>query len=440
MGSRSAVVLWLVSIAIGIAVFTLINDQVPDPYLDEIFHIPQTFQYCRGNFRQWDPKITTPPGLYVFGFAWAKLLNQDCNVGVLRSVNFVGGHILLPFLLGIMSGNGTYGIVLSNVPIVWFFSNLYYTDVWSTILIFGSMVTNQLSPWLGAFLAAVSLAFRQTNIVWAVFSAGYLVIQRQRNSANGVQKDEASSLVQQIYELVLTACTTSLDAVFSYGLVGLLFGVFIYYNEGITMGDKENHAVGLHGAQILYFSLFTVFLSWPAWASRLLIDRYLKRLTTQWYLVAFEIAAIVIVIEKFTIVHPFILADNRHYTFYLWRRLIQPSWSLYAKYLLVPVYHFGTWNILSSLTRSVSIITTLLFVGCTLATLVPSPLFEPRYYIVPYLLWRTLVIKSLPRVCKYRITIEAVWNLAINSITAYVFIYKPFEWSHEPGVLQRFMW
>jgi alpha-1,2-glucosyltransferase len=36
-----------------------------DPYMDEIFHIPQSQKYCRGNFTEWDPKITTFPGLYL---------------------------------------------------------------------------------------------------------------------------------------------------------------------------------------------------------------------------------------------------------------------------------------------------------------------------------------------------------------------------------------
>ena len=36
---------------------------------DEIFHVPQTQKYCRGLFTEWDPKITTFPGLYVAGAA-----------------------------------------------------------------------------------------------------------------------------------------------------------------------------------------------------------------------------------------------------------------------------------------------------------------------------------------------------------------------------------
>lgn len=30
---------------------------------DEIFHVGQAQTYCAGRLREWDPKITTPPGL-----------------------------------------------------------------------------------------------------------------------------------------------------------------------------------------------------------------------------------------------------------------------------------------------------------------------------------------------------------------------------------------
>lgn len=40
-----------------------VSQTVPEPYLDEVFHVRQAQVYCAGAFRQWDPKITTPPGL-----------------------------------------------------------------------------------------------------------------------------------------------------------------------------------------------------------------------------------------------------------------------------------------------------------------------------------------------------------------------------------------
>lgn len=64
-----------------LAVATWVNTQVPNPYMvrdsrapslpgrahqllqDEIIHIPQAQAYCDGDWRSWDPRLTTPPGL-----------------------------------------------------------------------------------------------------------------------------------------------------------------------------------------------------------------------------------------------------------------------------------------------------------------------------------------------------------------------------------------
>jgi alpha-1,2-glucosyltransferase len=49
-----------------VAVQFLAASLQPQPYMDEIFHIPQAQQYCRGNLTAWDPMITTPAGLYLY--------------------------------------------------------------------------------------------------------------------------------------------------------------------------------------------------------------------------------------------------------------------------------------------------------------------------------------------------------------------------------------
>lgn len=67
---------------------------------DEIFHVPQTAKYCQGNLTEWDPKITTFPGLYMLGapyglavHALQRLLLRPlpwqaaCSTTVLRSLN-----------------------------------------------------------------------------------------------------------------------------------------------------------------------------------------------------------------------------------------------------------------------------------------------------------------------------------------------------------------
>ena len=39
--------------------------------------------------------------------------------------------------------------------------------------------------------------------------------------------------------------------------------------------------------------------------------------------------------------HPFLLSDNRHYTFYVWHRIYMYHWL--AQYLLVPAYLACAW-------------------------------------------------------------------------------------------------
>lgn len=48
-----------------------------DNVQDEIFHVPQAQQYCKGNFKSWDPMITTPPGLYALSLYQFFFLYDD---------------------------------------------------------------------------------------------------------------------------------------------------------------------------------------------------------------------------------------------------------------------------------------------------------------------------------------------------------------------------
>ena len=75
---------------VGVMVLKEVNSVVTEPYMvrdilpvtlffkpnpccpqDEPFHVPQAQAYCDGEWSTWDPKITTPPGLYVSSDLWA---------------------------------------------------------------------------------------------------------------------------------------------------------------------------------------------------------------------------------------------------------------------------------------------------------------------------------------------------------------------------------
>lgn len=40
-----------------LTVFFVVNDEVPQPYMDEIFHVEQARAYCVGNFSQVSPRV-----------------------------------------------------------------------------------------------------------------------------------------------------------------------------------------------------------------------------------------------------------------------------------------------------------------------------------------------------------------------------------------------
>jgi alpha-1,2-glucosyltransferase len=137
-----------------------------------------------------------------------------------------------------------------------------------------------------------------------------------------------------------------------------------------------------------------------------------------------------VAIHKFTCVHPYLLADNRHYTFYVWRRLL----STPLAYPAIPMYLLGGWSCLSLL-KTRDTLWKSLFVFCTFVSLVPQQLLEFRYFIVPYIIWRlNLVTTSM-----LTLTFELVLNVLINGLTIYLFLYKSFKWNTSSEV-QRFMW
>ena len=71
-----------------------------------------------------------------------------------------------------------------------------------------------------------------------------------------------------------------------------------------------------------------------------------------------------------------------------------------------------------------------------LLVLVPTPLIEFRYYILPFLFYRLHI--RLPGA--FPLLGEVALYALINVATLWLFISKPFVWNDHPNELQRFMW
>lgn len=433
-----------VFLAVSAAIAHRVASVVTHPFIDEYFHLRQCAVYCKHDFFSWDNKITTPPGLYLLGTAYSHVLAlagipNSCGYTALRSLNLLGGAVVLPYVLLMVRTNNFWKVNVMSLPLLYTYYFLFYTDVWSALLVLACVLAPIKWPsGKGAVISNVlgftSLWFRQTNILWIAFAAVLLVDKRRRNYG----------LLVQNVRLFVVQAVRDWRLLVPYAVNGVLFIAFVKYNGGITFGDKENHAMSVHLVQVFYCAAFLAAFTLPLWFSRNTLKSYSQfaftgRRGLNVLLTALAYYLIHYVVKHFTIVHPFLLADNRHFTFYLYKKVLSRK---HAEYVLVPCYHFCSWVVLHLLSEtkkrsllSMSPLATIAFVGCIIATLVPSPLFEPRYYIVPLLLLRVFSAPKSSRAHVY----EFAWLTLINCGVFLVFFSYEFTWLTERGK-QRIIW
>ncbi|KAL6277898.1 hypothetical protein ACE6H2_021499 [Prunus campanulata] len=498
--------LWVVPISI------LVNQIVPEPYMDEIFHVPQAQQYCKGNFRSWDPMITTPPGLYYLSLAHVAYLlpgmsfikaatsfSEVCSTSILRSFNGVLAVLCSVLVYEIITHlrpalderkATLYAVVLALYPLHWFFTFIYYTDVASL----GAVLAMYLAClkkkyWFSALLGVLAVVIRQTNIVWMLFVCCCEVInitlggQRDKidvddtdfsirknvelTAANSItlgsnlRKRKLRSSVDNGIHLMSTGSVSSekltsgfldeikaiflrlwqmkLEALVSFSpfiLVLAAFIGFVRWNGSVVLGAKEAHAVSPHFAQIMYFGLFSALMAPMHCSLSQAVDLF-RSVWRNKFLTLFQLSLALgsgfISVHFFSIAHPYLLADNRHYPFYLWRKVIKAHWSM--KYLLIALYVYSWVSIITRLGKFQRKISVLAFFLATAAVLVPAPLIEFRYYTIPFFF---LMLHSHTN--DYRsLLFTGFLYITINVLTMMMFLYRPFHWSHEPGT-QRFIW
>ena len=465
----------------------LTRNVIPYQFIDEKFHIGQTLTYIKGNWLEWDPKITTPPGLYIIGWLNYHLMRPIfknwSTLTILRLVNFIGGTIVFPVVvlrpLFLFNAIAFWPVSLMCFPLMATYYYLYYTDVWSTIFIIESFtlgITLPFGPvtsvWLSALCAGISCLFRQTNIVWSGFVL-VVILERRAMISKGFNTHSFNNYLKLLI-LSLEEFTT---LVLPFAINFILFLVYLVWNRSITLGDKENHTFGIHLMQLFYCFTFILLFSVPHWASRGFLKLYKVRSTSRPIRTVVELILIMIVKRFFTVVHPFLLADNRHYTFYLFRRILNNQ-SILFKYCITPVlYHFATFAYMELLRPNEMVFHPILplpvrdplelpvqlthiswtaLLLCTFITIVPSPLLEPRYYILPFYFWRIaitcnaepfwsklvppgpgqepIIVSSMSR-----LLCEFLWFMLINVVTLVVFIKYTFSWADE-AFPQRIIW
>ncbi|GAB1316563.1 glucosyltransferase [Madurella fahalii] len=539
---------------------TLVDRCVPEPYLDEVFHIPQAQTYCAGRFGDWDDKITTPPGLYLFSVAihkyWA---SKECTPYALRSTNVFATLLIAPLTIqcrqlietrsaeregkplpqsaSFYSYHTGLNIVL--FPVIFFFSALYYTDVVSTLAVLVTYRNHlvRLGPQRPSFtndvftvvMGVLALLVRQTNVFWVVVYMGGLEAVHVLRSVKPAAQDSVSKVHDPplnnsgpedwIFCTVTLGITAArnpvrvMKQIWPHITVLGLFAGFVAWNGGVVLGDKTNHIATIHLAQMLYiwplFAFFSAPLFIPSIISLISLPfRYFRSTTPTvgsprsstlinggYTLLAFLLS--LAIIKYNTIIHPFTLADNRHYMFYVFRYTILHSparrFSLVVAYTLCrwlawdtlaggspttdssntstakpdtvhapkspPISSSSSNNNNSGTPPSTS--TVILLFLATALSLVTAPLVEPRYFILPWVFYRLLVpawempgsfpfasgrhgggndnkaptgwLHKLARKLDLRLVLETIWFIGVNLGTMYMFLWRGYYWRGGDG-------
>ncbi|KAH9908386.1 glycosyltransferase family 59 protein [Xylariomycetidae sp. FL2044] len=527
---------------------SFVSRYAPEPYLDEVFHIPQAQVYCEGRYSEWDDKITTPPGLYALTLLWNRLSGLSCSPHDLRVFNvevlsylavvaalcrarierLLAKHYELRPSLRYALATGTN---VALFPVLFFFSALYYTDVVSTLVVLLAFAdhlerskpgtTSVLGDLYTVVLGLLALCMRQTNIFWVViFMGGLEVIGSVKSLKHEPVKtprfttlsahakfnlwryslgDIHDPSLSITFPVDVALCIISIGVaaacnigivlrrfIWPHGFVLAAFVAFVVWNGGVVLGDKSNHVATLHLAQLLYiwplFSFFSAPLFIPQLLGllRLLYQRLVSssasrpshpsagaqsdhpetglkeqssalkvfnsfsasHLLHSILLVLGALASATLIVHFNTIIHPFTLADNRHYMFYVFRYSILRAW--WVRYALIPIYVACGWlcwrtlqgsqvllsqpsetpasgppSSLGAETRktvdgdpgegkSASPLTlttlpsdpsttappvsmVLMLLLSTALSLMTAPLVEPRYFILPWVFWRLLI-------------------------------------------------
>lgn len=237
---------------------TKVNAAVPEPYLDEVFHVPQAQAYWAHQWTQWDPKITTPPGLYLWSYLLCAVLlalrgsPTQLDTEALRTTNVATTAVFLPWRLQTLSdtvhkvrNTRPLGAWLSHTvlniclfPPLFFFSGLYYTDVLALLVVVEAYNWDLKRASGNGYSVLYTLGFvvfglaalvcRQTNIFWvSVFLGGLQVVRKIRQSSKACASSDAMAIVKrgwknEVYDPLVSEA--SLDGTLFPGWFGSLHG------------------------------------------------------------------------------------------------------------------------------------------------------------------------------------------------------------------------
>lgn len=331
----------------------------PANFVDENTHNRQIGRFLKGDYEIL-PSLTTIPGYHATIAFFAQFISHPSSKDIR----------LISFLLSVPSLWVFYAItkklkVLNPLtktlqfiflPISFFYFPLVYTDIFSLLLVllaFYFVLHKRYK--LSALFSLASVLVRQTNIVWILFIWLY-----EYASINGFS-------ISREKIVIYARRTIGHIAVF------FAFIIFVWLNNGVAIGNRENQKAGFYMGNIYFFLVMAGFLFLPVLITSL---GKLDRAKLRRFLI-FGIGAGALVTCSFILFPPPVHEDNLKLHF-LRNIILNYGYHQYIWAYALAIFLGYTTLFLMKFEKA-----SFLLFPFIAASLLPSLLIEQRYAIVP---------------------------------------------------------
>lgn len=450
-----------------------VNTRQPKPYMDELFHVPQAQEFCvalrSSRFPTYHAAITTPPGPYLLPVLLGTLFPALCTTSGLRAFSACCIFLIAVQISSILSllrsrlpealararittvyhpSTMLEALVLVLHPPLFFYSSLVYTDPPATLfmLICFRYALDDRHVASAAF-GVLSALCRQTSAMFHAFIAFDSVLYGLRTQM------PQGPLFRRLFRVAAP-----------HTFAGLAYlALFRANGYKVAIGDAVNHPISLHYAMFAYHSGYCALFAFPVlFACGAFRPSSLQALSHtcrdqlrfwQWRILVAVLVGLFtsLVVATGAKVHPFVLADNRHYIFYVYRKILLRGSAI--RLALIPIYTGALFGLFSSIsylcaqaesmltkkTESARIrmvghirmwywfevLTESVLALCIALCVVPSSLLEPRYFVPG---WMLVALRACAR---YRMRglyaqLAALALVLVNIGLVFVFCELPF--------------
>lgn len=378
-GSKAAFYAWVGVIALILAAsFAYISRT--KIHVDEEFHYRFITSLLKHNFHH-DPDIPQLPGYHYLVFAIASLFGAE-SVTAIRIISFgislvsIGAFYLLVNQLTAADAS-TKTLEYIFFPLLYPFLFLIYTDVTSLLMVLlGVYLTLRQRYHFAGVVGIMACLVRQDNIVWVGFMFLLMVI-----NLLGKMHTETS-----LWSLIAGGRSARLFCVIAgrgatYLAAFVLAAAFVAINGEVAMGDREMHpSFVLHAANIycLFFTFFFMFLPMNIANAPKIVKLLRRHRLAVLYMAGFFL----LFMATFKIDHPY---NRESWDWFLSNRIL---WFFLRSRLRETIFFLTiAYSILSVLCTRLYAQQYYLIFPISILQLAPEWEVDPRYYLLPCLLF-----------------------------------------------------